>query len=90
MVILKQIVETFTSTLKKLFKKMGLNVKGKFLSGKDAKEKIERDKAVSNTGLTETEIKFILSKLRDANFKGAEFELFYIVFNKLSNLLPKK
>ena len=83
-------MERFTSILKKLFNKMGLNVKGKLLTGEQAKQKLERDNAVANTGLTETEIKFILSKLRDANFKGAEFELFYIVFNKLSNLLPKK
>ena len=90
MVILKLIVEQFTSILKKLLKKMGLNIKGRLLTGEEAKQKIAKDQAVSNTGLTEKEIQFILTKLRQANYTGTEFELFYIIFSKLSNLLPKK
>lgn len=82
-------MEQFTSILKKLLNKMGLNVKGKLLTGEAAKNKLAKDKVV-NTGLTEKEIQFILTKLRQANFKGAEFEMFYVVFSKLSNLLPKK
>jgi hypothetical protein len=62
--------------------------KGKILTGKAAKDKMQKDEAV-NTDLTQQEIQFILTKLRQANFKGAEFELFYVVFSKLSNLLKK-
>lgn len=83
-------MEQFTSILKKLLNKMGLNVKGKLLTGNEAKEKLAKDAAISNTGLTEKEIQFILTKLRQANYTGAEFELFYVIFSKLSNLLSKK
>ncbi|MDA9050980.1 hypothetical protein N9H35_00980 [bacterium] len=62
--------------------------KGKILTGQAAKDKMQKDEAV-NTDLTQQEIQFILTKLRQANFKGAEFELFYVVFSKLSNLLKK-
>jgi hypothetical protein len=62
--------------------------KGKILTGEAAKDKMQKDQAV-NTDLTQQEIQFILTKLRQANFKGAEFELFYVVFSKLSNLLKK-
>ncbi len=62
--------------------------KGKILTGKAAKDKMQKDEAV-NTDLTQQELQFILTKLRQANFKGAEFELFYVVFSKLSNLLKK-
>jgi len=36
--------------------------------------------------ITITEIDFILSKLRTATFKGEEFETFYNVWVKLSNI----
>ena len=62
--------------------------KGKIVTGKEAQDKIKKDELV-NTDLTQQEIQFILTKLRQANFKGAEFELFYVVFSKLSNLLKK-
>ncbi len=43
--------------------------------------------------IIDTEVEYddveVFSKLRQANFKGAEFELFYVVFSKLSNLLKK-
>jgi len=81
-------VATFSSTLKKLFKKMAFINKGKVLTGQEAKSKMAKDQAI-NTDLTDQEIQFILTKLRQANFKGAEFELFYVVFSKLSNLLKK-
>jgi hypothetical protein len=81
-------VEQFSSILKKLFKKMAFINKGKILTGEAAKDKMQKDQAV-NTDLTQQEIQFILTKLRQANFKGAEFELFYVVFSKLSNLLKK-
>lgn len=68
---------------------MGLNTKGKVITGKEAQQKIIKTQKVE-AGLTEKEINFILSKLRQANYTGAEFEFFYIVYQKLQNLLPKK
>lgn len=35
--------------------------------------------------LTEQELNFVLSKLRQANYTGAEFEMFHNVWMKLSN-----
>lgn len=85
---LKLTVVRFISTLKQFFK-MGLNTKGKVITGKEAQQKIIKTQKVE-AGLTEKEINFILSKLRQANYTGAEFEFFYIVYQKLQNLLPKK
>ena len=73
-------MERFSSILKKLLKKMAFINKGKILTGKAAQDKMKKDEAV-NTDLTQQEIQFILTKLRQANFKGAEFELFYVVFS---------
>lgn len=81
-------MEQFSSILKKLLNKMAFINKGNILTGKAAQDKMKKDEAV-NTDLTQQEIQFILTKLRQANFKGAEFELFYVVFSKLSNLLKK-
>ena len=81
-------MERFSSILKKLLKKMAFINKGKILTGKAAQDKMKKDEAV-NTDLTQQEIQFILTKLRQANFKGAEFELFYVVLSNLSNLLKK-
>lgn len=39
---------------------------------------------------TENELGFILTKLRSANYTGAEFDMFYTVWMKLVNLQPKK
>lgn len=39
--------------------------------------------------LTRGEIEFVLTKLRTADYKGAEFEMFFNVFNKLSQELQK-
>lgn len=39
--------------------------------------------------LTQGEIEFILTKLRSADYKGTEFEMFFNVFNKLSQELQK-
>ena len=36
-------MEQFTSILKKLLNKMGLNVKGKLLTGNEAKEKLAKE-----------------------------------------------
>jgi len=69
---------------------MGLNLKGNLVVENQAKQKITKDQVTSNTQLTQKEIEFVLSKLRLANYTGSEFELFYIVFTKLTNLIPKK
>lgn len=91
MVILKQIAVQFIFTLKKFLKKMGLNA-NKFLTGKEAKEKLQTDELRKNSklDLTDKEIQFLLQKLRQANYTGAEFETFYVIVTKLSRLLPQK
>jgi len=43
-----------------------------------------------DTKLTEQELKFILTKLRSAEYKGAEFELFYKVFTKIQEELDSR
>jgi hypothetical protein len=43
-----------------------------------------------NNELTKKEIQFLLSKMKTAQFVGAEFEQFYSIFTKLSNQLEKK
>ena len=37
--------------------------------------------------LTAKEIEFILAKLRTADYKGNDFEMFYTVFKKLTDAL---
>ena len=44
----------------------------------------------STLDFTENELGFILTKLRSANYTGAEFDMFYTVWMKLVNLQPKK
>ena len=39
-----------------------------------------------NSKLSSTEIDFVLTKLRQANYKGVEFEMFYTVFKKLTDM----
>lgn len=43
------------------------------------------NKQSSSDKLTEQEVNFILSKLRQANYTGAEFEMFHNVWMKISN-----
>ena len=59
--------------------------KGKVITGTDAKKNLE-GKKLANETLNEQEIDFVLTKLRQANYKGVEFEMFYNVFTKLSGL----
>lgn len=72
--------------LKKLLEKMGLKAQGKVLTGEEAKKKISVDQNRAYSNLTEQEINFILSKLRTANYNGAEFEMFHSVWMKLTEL----
>jgi len=55
----------------------------KVVTGDEALKRIERQ---SSSNLTEAEINFILSKLRQAQYTGAEFEMFHNVWMKLSEL----
>ena len=64
---------------------MALISKGKVITGTEAK-KNSVDKKIVKESLTEQEIDFVLTKLRQANYKGVEFEMFYNVFTKLSGL----
>ena len=54
---------------------MGIDRQGKALKAKPQAE------------LTNDEINYIISKLRNATYQGNEFETFYNVINKLQNLL---
>ena len=63
---------------------MGLLSK-KLEVGQKAIDKANNKPPVSDQ-LTEQEINFILSKLRQANYTGAEFEMFHNVWMKISNL----
>jgi hypothetical protein len=44
-------------------------------------------KAKPKADLTNDEIDYIISKLRNATYQGKEFETFYKVISKLQNLL---
>lgn len=85
-------MEQFIFTLKKFWKKMALNIQGRLLTGKEAEDKLKADqlKTAGSSELTAQEVQFILTKLRQAQYTGSEFELFYIIFTKLSQLLPNK
>ena len=75
---------------------MGLVTKGKTLTGDEAKEFKEtkqlkeelesKVESITTPQLNSKEIDFILSKLRQADYKGTEFEMFYIVFKKLDDM----
>ena len=66
-------------------KVMALVTKGKVITGNEAAKKLVEEKT-SKEKLTPEEVDFILTKLRRADYKGVEFEMFYIVFNKLTEL----
>jgi len=74
--------------LKKFLEKMGLK-SNKVIKGAEAQKKLAKDQLVSS-GLTDKEIQFILTKLRQAQYSGAEFEFFHTVFVKLTGMLNKK
>lgn len=61
----------------------------KLVTGTEAQEKLAKDQ-IAKSALTDKEIQFIITKLRQANYTGVEFEFFYTVFSKLSALLNKK
>ena len=65
---------------------MAFNTQGKVITGEDAKLKIQADELKANPYLTDQEIAFILTKLRQAQYSGAEFEMFHTVWTKLTQL----
>jgi len=64
-----------------LFKKMAVKVFGNVLT-KDSKK--ENSNKTVDFKLNNQEIDFILNKLRESNYKGFEFEMFYAVWVKLN------
>jgi len=60
----------------------------KVIEGSDAKD-IIMNKSIAKNNLTKSEIEFILNKLRDAQYKGFEFERFYVIWVKLNSMLEK-
>jgi hypothetical protein len=67
---------------------MAIKVLGNvFTTDKEKKSSGSSDNIDST--LSEKELNFILTKLREANYKGSEFEMFYTVWIKLSNYKPK-
>jgi hypothetical protein len=70
---------------KQLLDKMGINTK-KIVTGEEAKRQMDLQQAKAQANLTEQEINFILTKLRAANYSGAEFEMFHSVWMKLTDL----
>jgi hypothetical protein len=60
--------------------------KGKVVQGEEARAKIT-EQILTKSNLQTKELEFILAKLKDANYKGHEFETFYAVWVKLSTML---
>ena len=46
--------------------------------------------AGGNDLLTDKEAAFVISKLRQAQYTGAEFEQFYLIMSKLQEVVEKK
>lgn len=52
--------------------------------------KKHQEKTQDNNKLSKNEIEFLLSKMKTAQYLGAEFEQFYSIYKKLSNQLNGK
>jgi len=71
-----KLIEGLRSLFRFLGKGMALITKGEVYKG---------EKPKNNEKLfTSQEIEFIAKKLRDANYKGTEFEIFYSIMKKLA------
>jgi len=68
---------------------MPIEVKGEIVTGEDARAKITED-ILTKSDITKSELSFILTKLKGAQYLGSEFETFYAVWVKLSKLLEEK
>ena len=53
-------------------------------------DKVNNDKTEKEFNLTVKECEFILTKLRSAKYTGDEFEQFYIVFKKITDIIEKQ
>ena len=67
---------------------MPVTAKGQVLEGQKAADVIAK-KAIEKGSLTKQEIEFILNKLRNSEYKGHEFERFYVIWVKLNSMLEK-
>lgn len=75
---------------------MALVSKGKTLTGEKAREfkeskKIKKEleekvEKITYSNLSNREIDFILTKLRQGDYKGTDFEMFFVVFKKLEDM----
>ena len=65
---------------------MPVQAKGKVLDGHNAADLIAK-KSIEKSNLSKQEIEFILNHLRDSNYKGHEFERFYVVFKYFIHLI---
>lgn len=80
-------MEKYTSILKNILNKMGFK-SNKIITGQEAKNKLASEQ-LQKAPLSDKEIQFILTKLRQAQYTGVEFELFHSIFVKLTNILKK-
>jgi len=55
---------------------------------RNTQKEIQVDKHIESS-FTEDEATFLISKLREANYKGTEFETFYKVMSKLAKITDK-
>jgi hypothetical protein len=67
---------------------MPVTANGNIKDGQQAADLIAK-KAIEKGSLTKQEIEFILSKLRNSEYKGHEFERFYVIWVKLNSMLEK-
>ena len=52
-------------------------------------DKIEGSKNKTNKTFSQTELQFLVAKLRSATYKGDEFEQFYAVLKKITEQIDK-
>ena len=50
-------------------------------------DKVNKDNRQKKDTLTIKECEFLLAKMRSATYKGDEFETFYVVFKKITELI---
>ena len=65
---------------------MAIIPNGKIIQGEEARAKITEE-IITKSSLHTKELEFILAKLKDASYKGHEFETFYAVWVKLTSML---
>lgn len=65
---------------------MAIIPNGKVIQGEEARAKVT-EQILKKTNLQVSELEFILAKLKDASYKGHEFETFYAVWVKLTTML---